>query len=490
MRKFSTEKAVQWIILMVFFLFLLLVFHWSPLAGDDWIYASEVRYSTVLAQTIYAYKTWSGRVLSEFWGFAYTSRKILYDLSGPALMVLTVSAIVRLRRKHTAADLLLVIFLILTMPMFIRTQTMTFPVGFAAYFIPIPLYFLHLLLVKQWLFEDKISLIRIVLMAVFSFVIPLHMENLSVLMAFTNFVIFMYAWVRKLPMKLPLLLLGIAGISCVIMFFSPGTTLRLSAEFSEDTTLDLGRIASNWTPFVSQTMYYADNVNTILNALVICSLLKKGKNTGNYILAGIFVLQILLTWINGLHNLVIDTLWMIVWFAALLYVCYHQEPGDREMMVFLVLGVLVSNGIMVLSPSFPERTTVYAQFCLTALIVLFFSHIEINGKYLLGLCLCLAAGILASGVYWYKIYSLVHEVNIVRQAQIGYYQKRPDAGEAWLLAYPRKSIHSANIDSEEDVDHIRGFHDYFYLAEDLHLNFYYLENYTKDAIRAEMPAQD
>ena len=154
MRKFSTEKTVQWIILMVFFLFLLLVFHWSPLAGDDWIYASEVRYSTVLDQTIYAYKTWSGRVLSEFWGFAYTSRKILYDLSGPALMVLTVSAIVRLRREHTTADLLLVIFMILTMPMFIRTQTMTFPVGFAAYFIPIPLYFLHLLLVKQWLFEE------------------------------------------------------------------------------------------------------------------------------------------------------------------------------------------------------------------------------------------------------------------------------------------------------------------------------------------------
>ena len=214
------------------------------------------------------------------------------------------------------------------------------------------------------------------------------------------------------------------------------------------------------------------------------------KNTKNYILAGVFVLQILLTWINGFHNLLIDTLWMILWFAALLYVCYDQEPGYRETMIFLVLGVLVSNGIMVLSPSFPERTTVYAQFCLTALCVLFLSHMQIKTKYRQGIALCLGAGILAAGVYWYNIYSLVHEVNIVRQAQISYYQKRPDAGEAGLLAYPRKSIHSANIESEEDVDHIRGFHDYFYLAEDLHLNFYYLEKYTRSAIREEMPAAE
>ena len=62
------------------FLFLFVIFHWSPLAGDDWIYASEVRYSNVLEQTIYAYMTWSGRVLSEFWGFVYTEKKLIWEL--------------------------------------------------------------------------------------------------------------------------------------------------------------------------------------------------------------------------------------------------------------------------------------------------------------------------------------------------------------------------------------------------------------------------
>ena len=485
----NRKKWAEFAVYIGMFIFLFVMFHWTPLAGDDWIYASEVRYSNAIAQTAYAYMTWSGRILSEFWGFVFTGRKIIWEICGPLLMILSAMLGVRLKKEHSLTDVLLIAFLTMSVPMFIRTQTYTFIVGYASFFIPIPLYLLHLILLRDYLLEDKKDTVRIITMILLSFIIPLHMENLSVLLAFTNLSALLYAMYRKSADRTLWLLLLTAMISCLIMFLSPGTAMRLSEDFDQTQKLSLGRIISNWNPFLHLTLYYADVIHTVLSAVAIAVLLKTKNNKTNLIACAIFAVHLILIWTDGFGNALIDTVWLVLYYGSLTYLCLKQVSPVRELSVFLIMAVIVSNGIMVFSPSFPERTAVYAVYCLIWIVLLLKDNISVPAKGNQMIAAALCAGIVSSCIYWYRIYHTVHLVNIVRQAQVEYYQKRPDAGDAWFLAYPKKSIHSANIDYDEDVDHIRGFQDYFYLSHDLNLKFYYIDEYTPDAVTAEIPKE-
>ena len=78
---------------------------------------------------------------------------------------------------------------------------------------------------------------------------------------------------------------------------------------------------------------------------------------------------------------------------------------------------------------------------------------------------------------------MVHSITIKRNQEIAYYQTHPDAGEAWLIAYPDESIHSPNV-LQGDETHDRFFKEYYYLNQDLELKFYYLKEYTAGQIFA------
>ena len=404
-------------------------------------------------------------------------------------MALTAMLGVRLKKEHNLTDVLLSVFLIMTVPLFIRTQTYTFAVGYAAYYIPIPLYLLHLILLRDYLLEEKKSTLRVIAMAVLSFLIPLHMENMPVLLAFTNLTAVLYAlWKKKADREL-WILLGIAVISCLIMFLSPGTAMRLDEDFDPTQSLGIGRIIANWKPFLHLSLYYADAVHAVLGITAIAVLLKNRNSKAHMIASAVFALHLILIWTDGFGFVLIDTVWMMIYYGSLVYLCLKQVSPVRELTIFLAMAVIVFNGIMVFSPSFPERTAVYAIYCLIWIVLLLADRMNLPQKAKQILATGLCAGIIFSCIHWYRIYHTVHLVNIVRQAQVEYYQKRPDAGDAWFLAYPKKSIHSANIDYEEDVDHIRGFQDYFYLSHDLNLKFYYIDEYTAEAIAAEMPSE-
>lgn len=484
--RFEKRNAAEYAVYVILFLFFVLIFHWSPLAGDDWIYASEVRYSNVIAQTVYAYMTWSGRVLSEFWGFVFTDHKIIWEISGALLMVLTVWSVLKLERKpYRTADVLFAVFLVLTVPRMIRTQTYTFAVGYAAYFIPIPLWLIHLILLKGYLFEDRKSAGSVIIMAILSIIIPLHMENMSVLLAFTNFAAVVYALYMKKCDRNLWILLGCAVIGCLIMFLAPGTAVRLEDDFSQTEALNLSRIVNNWKPFLYMSLYFADAVNTCLCVIMAAKLwFRENRSRSDLLCTAVFAAELVLTWTNGFANPFIDTLWCIIWYGTLIYVL-RSDP----LQVFLVLGCLAADGIMVLSPSFPERTAVYGVYCMIALTSLLLRELPVRLRPEKALtCLCVA-GVLLGFAHFGRIYYQVHLINIVRIAQVRYYQKRPDAGEAWFLAYPLGTIHSANIDYEEDVDHIWGFKEYYYLNQDMHLNFYYLDEYDRQSIMAELPEE-
>ncbi len=86
------------------------------------------------------------------------------------------------------------------------------------------------------------------------------------------------------------------------------------------------------------------------------------------------------------------------------------------------------------------------------------------------------------GLRYMHLYQKIHAIDMKRQAQIAYYQVRPDTKEAYILGYPSMSVHSADI-QEDDLFHLEYFKKYYYLNEDLQLHFYYLEDYSMESIQ-------
>jgi hypothetical protein len=139
---------------------------------------------------------------------------------------------------------------------------------------------------------------------------------------------------------------------------------------------------------------------------------------------------------------------------------------------------------MVVSPIFDSRSGLYTVYLLILVILVNFDDLELLPVQKWILTIGFAAAMAVRMYGYYEIYHLVHLINIRRYQQVEYYRLRPDAGDAWLLAYPDETIHSANV-QEGDETHMYYFKEYYGLNQDLHLVFYYLKEYNAETIFGE-----
>ena len=149
--------------------------------------------------------------------------------------------------------------------------------------------------------------------------------------------------------------------------------------------------------------------------------------------------------------------------------------------IYLILCALGASIVMLVSPIYDSRSALYTVYLWILLTLLLFGRLPLTvdvKKCLLVLFVLLAGMRMFS---YYQIYHLVHLINIRRNQQIEYYRVRPDAGDAWILAYPDESIHSPNVQEGDDT-HMYYFKEYYYLNQDLHLVFYYLKDYNAETI--------
>ena len=79
------HKNWFYICLFFFFVFFLYISRYAPVVGDDWGYAVGGRYSNPLVKACQNYMSWSGRFLSEFWGFLIAPHKKLWNLLNPCI---------------------------------------------------------------------------------------------------------------------------------------------------------------------------------------------------------------------------------------------------------------------------------------------------------------------------------------------------------------------------------------------------------------------
>lgn len=479
-RILENKKRILFIaIVLVFFLIFALIDRWTPSSGDDWVYGVGGMWNNPFEQAYLMYQTWSGRYLSELWGFIMAPRKQLWNIVNPCLFTgifLCMIFLTHKKEKHLITAALLLVTLILSVPNRMRMQTYSWTMG-STYVVPLLLFFLYLILLFQWLEEEKITKLRIFAMALLQFCIPLYMENAAALLVGSDLLVLLYLFFHqkeKLSTMVFLTVFGIIG-TCII-YFSPGAQSRLTQDNAEFNALSLfGKISFNWNNFLEKT--WSDNV-WVMKAMAVISMVytlqRKEKNPPvAYACVFINSLSVLL---SNAYLYILETI-----LTGVMLWIFSEDNHRKYKELFFILCALGADAVMVISPIFDSRSAIYTVYLWILLILDLLDQITYPKKAELPLFILTAGLCFYWGLQYYNLYHMVHLITIKRDAQIQYYQDRPDAGDAWILAYPDDSIHSPNV-LEGDTTHDYYFKEFYYLNQDLTLHFYYLEDYTAEAI--------
>lgn len=477
------KKIIKILIYGLFFLFFLVIFHLTPPAGDDWVYANAMKESSLIANTLKFYQTWSGRVLGEFFSFLYASHRHLWEVMNAGVLTGTVYLITRLKKDDSASGTMFLMFLFLSVPYYLRAQTYTFIVGSAAYLVPLPLLVLYLILLKDLISDGNISPLRTFCGVICVFALTLFMQNLSALTVFLSLMACGYSFRKNRCRKETLLFSAVSIIGTLIIALSPGSSFRMGRDFPEFAALGLiGKTAVNLKQFLYLTFFYHKALMVILCGLLVLRIRSLFQGKKQILLSVIMAVHALLCLSGGTGIIAADCLWAAVFTAALLYV--SAEGKDPLLMTGLILGAGAANAVMMVSPVFGDRSALYTVVLLMIYAFMIFEPEEMPLQNRSLIPAALAAGILISAGKLTAVYRIVRDVSAVRYSQTEYYRIRPDAEEAWFLAYPDHTVHSADIE-ESDTVHIEAFRTFYWIGEKTRIRFYYLDDYSHERLMQE-----
>ncbi len=203
----------------------------APVAGDDWVYASAGRWNNPFVLTYRMYHGWSGRILSEFWGFTVAVHKELWNVLNALLFTAVLFLLLRVglgeRKRWTLTGFFLAAALMLSVPNHLRMQTYTWMMG-TTYVVPLFLFLV--LLYGMSRFQKTASGKWIPWICILEFCIPLYMENAAALVAGAQFLWLLQAWGKKeKTTRMHFLFLAAAVSGCLLIFLSPGAHMRLTS---------------------------------------------------------------------------------------------------------------------------------------------------------------------------------------------------------------------------------------------------------------------
>ena len=506
MRKVKEYLPRIWFpcILTGFFLLFALMSRWAPVAGDDWGYAVGGRYNPALYKAFEFYRIWSGRFFSELWGFIMAPHKKLWNIANPLIFTGVLYMLVRNSGKNEHPYLIpvLAVMLMLTVPNGLRKQTYTWIMG-TTYVIPLLLFLVYLYLLRKVLFrEEKRRIIKVIL-GILAFCIPLYMENAAAMIAGINVLICIFVYFRKRESLREILIYTcISIVGLLLIRFAPGAVYRMARDHQNFRTLSLlGKISVNWIQFIRWTFVNNSVVIITLSVVMILYVSAQKKSLLNWLLILVFaygILQGSSSWLYGLtgwegfevlydlekgSSLLINTIGYTLYttglFAAvLLYLEDDEKKWTCTALLFCAGG---ANLVMLISPIFDVRSSIYTVYMFILLILFILEEIHLPEKFAGCLLVCGIVVCLSRVYTFYDLYHHIHLVDIKRNSQIEYYRQRPEIKEAYILGYPIDWVHAADVVEGDDY-HMEYFRTYYYLEEDLVLHFYYLQNYDEEGI--------
>ena len=476
------RNAAVWGMPVLFFLFFFIISRYAPLAGDDWGYAAGGRYNSALMRAWQNYFSWSGRFFSELWGYGIAPHKKLWNVLNAGIFT---GILVMMRRlsgadKHPLLIPAVFVLMVLTVPDELRMQTYTWIMG-TTYIIPLLLFLVYVKLLKDYLFENIMNRGRFVLCLVLNFVIPLFMENAAAMIFGADCLVLIYVCLKdQEKCRKVILFTVIAAIGVCLIRLSPGATARSARDHAAFAALSLTqKIAVNipnlmhWT-FTAYPCFYA--------ALSVIVLLYVRNRKG--ILRAVSAAVCLLSFavIPGILPQAVCWIFWMIYLTMMFALALDMDTAkDRLCTVFVLLCGCGANAVMLISPIFAVRSSVYTLFMFMLYGLILLERTELPDRAGGVLLAAVCTGVLVCTVRYLTLYRMINRINLKRMSQIQYYAERPDIEDLWIMGYPEKTVHSADVVEGDDF-HDAVFKEYYFLNPDSTLHFYYLEDYSTENI--------
>jgi len=306
------------------------------------------------------------------------------------------------------------------------------------------------------------------------------MENAAALMFGADLLVLIYLFFSdRRKLKRMAMITGFAIAGTLIILLSPGAALRMSGDNAAFSSLSLfEKIAQNWPLFLEHAFTEHAWITGILFASFAVGFFQNRRRIGGLCYAVIAALIAGIFLESGIFDL-----FLLVILGGMTLV-YEEDRRKKWFLIWLLLCAMGADLVMLVSPIFDSRSGLYTVYLLLCAALVNADDLDLNRFQAGAAALLFAAGIIVRMIGLYDIYHMVHLINVKRYSEIEYYRLRPDAGDAWLLAYPDESIHSANVQEGDDT-HMYYFKEYYHLNQDLHLVFYYLKEYNAKTIFGE-----
>lgn len=369
------------------FLFFLIIFFLSPIAGDDWsnylVGREGIRHSLGVALGMYF--DWEGRLVSRIFINILTYHKWLWNIVNALLVVVFVygaEKLINIKKKHIFP---LVVLLLLGMNPYMFSQVMVWLAGNMTYFFIVPGLILYFYFIIN---NDDYNKWFVAIFSLINFLGTMFVENMALVFVFGNILVLIYKYIllKKIDKRI-ILYLGFSIIGTIVMLLSPGTRFRSSIENVEFNKLSLiGKIMVNIPNFIFYTFIgnsYLLGLMSYSNYLMIRKHVKKKWLKYGlivYMLVGglltmlIYPLSLVrVTFLEVLINSsnILIILYWISYLLISLGLVYIEDKKDLRILLLFLIG-LVGNGVMLVSPTWGFRTAffTYAMLGICAITII------------------------------------------------------------------------------------------------------------------------
>ncbi len=251
----------------------------TPLAGDDWGYAINGMAGNPFKTVIDFYMSWSGRIISEFWGLTVACRKELWNVLNAFLFTgifFLISSLAGNKKKISLIALLL--FLMFSVSEYLRMETYSWIMG-TTYVIPLFLSLLYFFSIERNVFENKaMSKSKLALTSLCCFAIGVTMENIAAIMLVGHVFLLGYCWFTEKKIRLDFDLNFLcSAVGLAVMRLSPGSTFRTARDHAEWLNMSLfEKIEGQLSNFFRYTFIENKYLIFILGLVVLGLLFSKG----------------------------------------------------------------------------------------------------------------------------------------------------------------------------------------------------------------------
>ena len=386
-----------YIYILLIFVFTLSFSLLIPIGGDDW--GNFLQKGKSLLEIFEGaknfYFTWEGRFFSRILLFLLIPNEIVWAFLNASLMSILfyfMYKILNIDDKYL--PLLLMCLLFVDFETY--SQVYVWRTGNITYFIPMVYAFLLIFIRRKVIFSGDDSIHKLdYLLIPFSLIFCMFTENVAVGIIFICLLNSIFYYLKYKKIDLPILLCLITSVvGFCLMYFSPGTQIRVNVE-SEFTSLSLFEKLLYNIPNLLNFTFIRNSFLTLF-FIILMSIITK-RNVKNRFLkwlllffiiipAGITLIVNFLSPFITLPNIMlkvinpkiifIDIYWILFIILFMFLIIYYLKI-DKAIWYFIVLAI-ISNGAMMFSPVWGGRTACFTTFMLY--MVLFLITKKLNLK--------------------------------------------------------------------------------------------------------------